>query len=159
MGPGQCPDTCELTCTAQTTTSSSLVAVPSTLTMASTLVMIKCTTHRCGTSVTQRSFLSFEIIVVNSELTIKFLHRNFLLKWLPTPTTTTLMPPFPSSQAQTFRSGNRRWGTSSSPNDSGASLPVLLEAHGLWRQSLGTPPQLKPSFKLLGTKIRSRCKA
>ena len=34
MGPGQCPDACALTCTAQTMTSSSLVVVPSTLTVA-----------------------------------------------------------------------------------------------------------------------------
>ena len=35
------------------------------------------------------------------------------------------MPLLPSSWAQTFESGNRRWGTSSSPSTSGALLPVL----------------------------------
>ena len=76
MGPSQCPDTCALTCTAWTTTSSLLVAVPSTLMVAAPLITIECTTHRCGTSAIQRSFFSSEIIVVNSELTIKFLSRN-----------------------------------------------------------------------------------
>ena len=36
------------------------------------------------------------------------------MKWPPPPTTTSL-PPFLSSQAQILGSGNRRWGTTSSP--------------------------------------------
>ena len=59
-------------------TSSSLVAVPSTLMVACTLLMIKCTTHRHRTSAMQRSFFSFEIIVVNSELTISFFTETFI---------------------------------------------------------------------------------
>ena len=114
---------CALTCTAWTTTSSLLVAVPSTLMVERTLITIECTTQRRGTSATQRSFLSFEIIVVNSELMIIFFTET-LIKWLP-PTTTTFPPPFLSSQAQTFGSGNRRWGTISSPSASAASQLVL----------------------------------
>ena len=78
MGPGQHPDACALTCTAWTKTSSLLVAVPSTLMVASTLVTIKCTTHRHGTSAIQRSSFSSEIIIVNSELTISFSIETFI---------------------------------------------------------------------------------
>ena len=64
-------------------------------------------------------FLSFEIIIVSSELTISFFTEIFI-KWLPPPTTTFPLL-FLSSQAQTSESGNRRWGTTSSPSASGAS--------------------------------------
>ena len=77
MGPGQCPDACALTCTARTMNSSLFVAVPSTLTVAAPLVMIKCTKHRHGTSAMQRSFFSFEIIIDNSELMISFFTETF----------------------------------------------------------------------------------
>ena len=90
---------------------------------------------------------------------MKFLFRNSLSKWPPTPTTTTSTPPLLFSRAQTFGSGNRRWGTSSSPSTSGALLPVLLAAHDLWRQSWGLPPLVKPSFKPHGMRTPSKCRA
>ena len=158
MGPSQCPDACALTCTAQTMTSSLLVVVLSTLMVAAPLVTIECTTHRHRTSATQRSSFSSEIIIVNSELTISFFTETFS-KWPPPPTTTTLTSLFPASQAQTFRSGNRRWGTMSSLSASGALLPVLLAAHSLWKQFLWLPPQLKHSCRLHGKIIWSRCRA
>ena len=133
MGPGQHPDACALTCTARTMTSSSLVVVPSTLTVASTPCHDQVHHTKAWNLCDAEEFLSSEIIIVNCELMIKFLFRNFLLQWPPTPTTTTSMPPFPSSRAQTFRFGNRRWGTSSSPSASGALLLVLLAAHDLWK--------------------------
>ena len=54
------------------------------------------------------------------------------MKW-PPPTTTTSLPVFPSSQAQIFESGNRRWGITSSPSTSGILLPVLQAA---WDENL-----------------------
>ena len=81
-------------------------------------------------------FVSFEIIVVNSELTIKFLSRNSLSKWLPIPTTT-LTPLFPSSWAQTFGSGNRRWGD-------------FLKSQHLWCITTGTPGSTQPVEVITG---------
>ena len=67
-----------LTCTAQTTTSSLLVAIPSTLTVAAPLVTIECTTHRHGNLCNAEEFFSSEIIIVNSELTISFFPETSL---------------------------------------------------------------------------------
>ena len=135
MGPGQHPDACALTCTARTTTSSSLVVVPSTLTVAAPLVTIKCTTHKRGTSAMQRSFFSFEIIVVNSELTISFFTETFS-KW-PPPTTTTSLPLFPSSRAQIFWVWEQKMGD-------------YLKSQHLWHITTGAPCNLhSPTYSRL----------
>ena len=132
MGPSQCLDACALSCTAQTTTSSSLVAVLLPLWWQHPLSRLSA--PHIGVEPLQcRGVFSFEIIIVNSELTISFFTETFFSKW-PPPTTTTSPPPFPSSWAQTFGSGNRRWGTTLSPSTSGALPLALPVAPNLRRQ-------------------------
>ena len=136
MCPGQHPDACALTCTAQTMTNSSFVTVPSTLTVAAPLIMIKCTTHRCGTSVMQRSFFfSFEIIVVNSELMISFLIEPFFE--MATTNNNNLTASVPVFTGSDFQVWEQKMGD-------------YLKSQCLWRITTGAPGSTQPVQVITG---------